>query len=331
MSNKTDLLQKFIENRISDSEMELLFRLINSPKGEAELLQSLDEAYESHEQDISGLPSDVFPKIKRKIEASHKKKIRIRNFLAIAASVSILIGTSIAFYFSRSDNSKGILPSVTEVVAERGQLSRIVLPDSSVLWLNSGSKIYYDTDFGKSHRDIKLQGQAYMDVVKNPKIPFKVRCNHLVVQVLGTRFDVEAYPGQSNVRVALESGKVELSNIQYPNFRHTMNPGELAEYNMIDNQLKSEKVNIELYTAWRSGKLVFRDEPLASVFHKLERRYNVEIEFDTSAIGQSLFTATFTDESVTEVFSLMEKTIQLKSRILRNPNGMVSKIEMERK
>ncbi len=98
MSNKTDLLQKFIENRISDSEMELLFLLINSPKGEVELLQSLDEAYESHEQDISVLPSDVFPKIRRKIEATHKKKIRIRNFIAIAASVSILIGTSIAFY-----------------------------------------------------------------------------------------------------------------------------------------------------------------------------------------------------------------------------------------
>jgi ferric-dicitrate binding protein FerR (iron transport regulator) len=96
-----------------------------------------------------------------------------------------------------------------------------------------------------------------------------VLCNQLVIQVLGTRFDVEAYPGQSNVKVALESGKVELSNIQHPNFRHTMNPGELADYNMVDNQLKSEKINVALYSAWRSGKLVFRDEPLADVFHKL--------------------------------------------------------------
>ena len=115
--------------------------------------------------------------------------------------------------------------------ADYGQISKVVLPDSSVIWINSGSTIKYNNQFSSSNRDIELVGEAYFKVSKNKKLPLIVRSSELQVEVLGTEFCVTAYPEESSVQVVLEKGKIVLTSSKHSYFNQDMNPGEMALFN----------------------------------------------------------------------------------------------------
>jgi len=144
--------------------------------------------------------------------ANNTRRIRLNNLLKYAAIFILGVAiTSLSVYFTES---KGWLRSdqefVQTVVADKGQISKVILPDSSVVWINSGSKITYNSKFAENNRKIGLVGQAFFQAAHNKKIPFVVDVNGFLVKVLGTKFDVNAYSGEKNIRVVLESGRVEL-------------------------------------------------------------------------------------------------------------------------
>ena len=104
------------------------------------------------------------------------------------------------------------------------------MPDSSIVWLNSGTTLTYRDNFSEHRREVILNGEAFFKVAHNDKLPFDVCCNDVVISVLGTEFDVNAYPESGKVSVALESGKVVLSHNRIESFNYTLKPGELATY-----------------------------------------------------------------------------------------------------
>ncbi len=246
----------------------------------------------------------------------------VYGLLKYAAVFILAISISSLFFYVQSPNhlDRQSIVQYTTVIADNGQISRIVLPDSSVVWLNSGTKITYNNNFAVNNREINLTGQAFFKVTKNEKIPLKVFCNNLEVKVLGTRFDVSAYPEDKDILVVLESGKVEVLNTKINSFRYELNPGEMARYDALSGNVSLKKVNPEEFISWKEGILIFRDDPMDEVLAKLERRYDIDIKVNQPDIYKSVFTATIKNETLEEIFKSIGYSCSLRYKIIKGGN-----------
>lgn len=239
----------------------------------------------------------------------------------IAASIFILVGIIGILYFLSVDSSKinERADLYTSVFTENGQRSKVVLPDSSVVWLNSGTTLSYPGNFSGQNRKVTLTGQAYFQVIRNENNPFLVQANGLIVRVMGTKFDVNAYPEEDEIAVVLESGKVELALREFKSFSYTMKPGERVALDLTDNSaMKVSRVDAPVYSSWKDGKLIFRNSPMGDVVEKLGRWYNVNIEITDPWIYNSLFSGTIKNESYEEIFRLIGIACHVNCTIVHN-------------
>lgn len=275
--------------------------------------------------------NEMYSRFKKQLpSASNNRRMRLSNLFKYAAIfiLGVMI-TSLSIYFTER---KGWMGSDKEfiqtVVADKGQISKVILPDSSVVWINSGSKITYNSKFARNNRKIELVGQAFFHAAHNEKIPFVVDVNGFLVKVLGTKFDVNAYSGEKNIRVVLESGRVELCQSSNHDFKYTLSPGEMATFNLEDKKLTIDKVKPELFSSWKEGVLIFRDKPMTEVLDELQRRYNIDIEVKDHDIYKSVFTARLSDEPLDKVLKSMEFSCSLKATIIRDPQKTDSALKV---
>ena len=176
------------------------------------------------------------------------------------------------------------------------------LPDGSKVWLNAGSTITFPESFNPKQRSVKLSGQAYFDVKKD-KIPFNVETNKFTVKVLGTSFDVLAYPGEEAL-VTLERGKVSLETTQ--GNEAVLTPGHQAVIEEKNGQIEQRSVNAAQFVAWKNNRLIFVDEPLGKVAIRLKRWFNVDISIEGETIKKIPVNGTIEYESISEVMQLLE-------------------------
>ena len=275
--------------------------------------------------------NEMYSRFKKQLpSASNNRRMRLGNLFKYAAIFILgVIITSLSVYLTER---KGWMGSDKEfiqtVVADKGQISKVILPDSSVVWINSGSKITYNSKFARNNRKIDLVGQAFFHAAHNEKIPFVVDVNGFLVKVLGTKFDVNAYSGEKNIRVVLESGRVELYQLSNHDFKYTLSPGEMATFNLEDKKLTIDKVKPELFSSWKEGVLIFRDKPMTEVLDELQRRYNIDIEVKDHDIYKSVFTARLSDEPLDKVLKSMEFSCSLKATIIRDPQKTDSALKV---
>lgn len=198
------------------------------------------------------------------------------------------------------------------IISQGGQVSRVVLPDSSEVWLNSGTTIAYNNKFSVKNRAISLTGEAYFDVSKDDELPFVVDCNGLKVRALGTKFSAMAYPGGDMVEVVLEEGLVALNAPDDNIYDHRLSPGELARYEKGKNRISVRKVNTKQYTVWRNGIISIFDQPLDKVVERLEKRYDQKFEVDEE-VRDLRYTFTIKGESLDKIIRLMERITPVKA------------------
>src|SRR5690554_1237281 len=154
-----------------------------------------------------------------------QKSRRLYQITRMAAIFFLLISLGSAAYFILNGEDS-VTEVFTSVVTENGQISKVELPDGSLVWLNSGSKISYSNLFATENRNIQLIGEAYFDVATNVALPLVVNCRNLEIKALGTNFNVNGY-SEHSVEVVLEEGIVELSNVFSEKPFHQLSPGEL--------------------------------------------------------------------------------------------------------
>jgi len=249
------------------------------------------------------------------------RRLTFSAYLKYAAVFLFAIGISTLFFFLQHDYPNDLqAKTYTTVEAGNGQLSKILLPDSSVVWLNSGTKLRYNNGFAIDNREITLTGQAFFQVTKNERIPLKVFSNDIEVNVLGTKFDFCAYPEDNNVTVFLESGKVEIQKSGSKALYVLSNPGEFAQYNKPTGNLYQHHADPEKFTSWKNGVLIFRDDPMSEVIPRLQRRYDIEIEVATPAVYNAVFTATIKNETLEEIFKSISFACSVRYEIIRGSN-----------
>jgi len=181
-----------------------------------------------------------------------------------------------------------------------GQKSKIFLPDGSVVYLNASSKITYLENFEPFHRTIQLSGEAFFEVVKDSLRPFTVITSSVETTALGTKFNVSAFPQQSNIIVSLLDGKVEVKS-ETAGQRLILEERQAASFNLNSNQLNQSDFHFEQSILWKDGILYFNKTDLDAVLAQLERWYGVEFTVNGVPTDPQAISGRFENESLANV------------------------------
>jgi len=182
--------------------------------------------------------------------------------------------------------------STNRLSIPRGGEYQLVLPDGSRVWLNSETELSYTVPFKDNERRVELKGEAYFEVAHDKSKPFIVAAPSQTIRVLGTRFNVSAYAEDRRIVTTLVEGKVqvELDSGLKSTSKIVLKPNEQLVLNTETAEVEVKEVDTRVYTAWKDGRFVFRNEPLESLLKKISRWYDVDIDIDSSALESIHFT-----------------------------------------
>ena len=210
------------------------------------------------------------------IHFSEKKVLFRKTFSRVAAIFILLISlTGIWFYIHNQSN----VPMVS-VQASYGETKQIILPDKSVVWLNAGSLLRYPAEFNQNLRAVSLEGEAFFSVTKDKSKPFVVKTDKLSVKVLGTEFNLKAYPDDNQTVATLKEGKIEVQTEDQQ--LQQLVPNEQLTYDNQTSIFKIKKIIPTDIPDWENGKLFFTESSLDEILLTLKRHFNVSFELDKS-------------------------------------------------
>ncbi len=265
-------------------------------------------------------------------------KTRLIRYRFFAAAIAIAIVVTIGLLASKSSIPKD---SFKQIIAGKGVRKLLTLPDGTKVWLNADSRLSYDPSMTEANqRLVTLTGEAFFDVAHDKLHPFIINANKVTVKVLGTAFNVKAYPGDAKCETTLIRGSVELTIndgskqkfILKPSEKIALIDGEDENYTKEnDHSPKGKTLLIEHITpvkledgeyipetSWTENRLVFENETLKEIALKLERWYNVKISIENPEATNYHFTGPFTNETIEQVLSAMQLIKPFKFKINNN-------------
>lgn len=185
-----------------------------------------------------------------------------------------------------------------------GKKYQVTLPDGTEVWLNSNSSLKYPVTFEAKERLVELSGEGYFQVAHQAKQPFKVKSKDQVVEVLGTHFNIEAYPEDKKTSTTLVQGSVQVAKT---NSLAKIKPGQTA-VNLPAQQLRIEPANISEALAWKDGLFSFSDDRIEDIMRKVGRRYNVEVEFQGDVKDKRFWGVFPQDKGLENLLKNLEQT-----------------------
>ncbi len=236
-----------------------------------------------------------------------------RQWLRVAAMWAlpmVMVGSAFWFYVQASKRAK----QYSEVVFEHkftayGERSKIVLPDSSTVWLNGGSSLTYPSKFLSAERNVCLTGEAFFDVKKDKCRPFTVDVNKMKLKVLGTTFNVFSYPDNPQVMMTLETGKLQV-NVNNKREPYVLQPNEQLVMDTKTGEVEVRTVNAADFSVWRVPALYFDETKLAYALQQIERTYNVRIHVQNSRFNNQTIRAHFNnDETIEGIMAVIKMLI----------------------
>lgn len=315
--NKSILI-KYFKGEASPEEIGIILDWVNNSDANMKYFADMKFLW-----DISGEMShgDI------KSLCSERKKAGIKvPYMVAAAVVSVLLVTNLIYLSSwKNDKESGQFDPLTRtedmtVYTHKGVVSRIVLPDSSIVWMNADTRISYPAVFGEHDRRVCVSGEAYFEVRKDPSRPMTVVANKgIQVEVLGTTFLVRSYAEDGESEVVLFDGSVDyIYDCDGDGERRTihMHPGQsvlLTDGNPDPTVSASE--DKDMCIAWMNGNIVFDNTPMKDVLNVLERWYGVEFVVKDDRIFKYTLTSTFYSEPLISVISLMELCLPVRFNI----------------
>lgn len=235
------------------------------------------------------------------INAKAKRTNQLTQIGRYAAILLLGILIPVGYYFLLKSTDRS--ETFTTITCPVGDKSTIVLPDSSTVILNSGSKLTFNTDFKNGARQLFLDGEAYFSVQKDPQNPFRVTTATIEVEVLGTEFNLMAYANEAINSTTLVNGSLRVTS---ENKSYQIEPNQKFVFDKVDKQTNLYNLSdLSPETAWTEGRLVFRNQSLQELELKLERWFDVEIEFADEQVKSRRFTGTLTRESILEVLAYL--------------------------
>jgi transmembrane sensor len=235
------------------------------------------------------------------MEPTKHKSITFTRILQIAASVILISILGLAgFKMSQVKTEK----------APVAELSAFRMPDGSIISMNAGSGISYRKDFGRTNRNISLKGEAYFEVSRNPELPFVISAGEASIRVTGTKFNVKAYKGQSEIKVSVTEGTVTLYETKNPSRGTMLHAGETGIFDRTKKEVKMQPVMDMNDISWKTGIMDFNHSSLAEVADIIENTYHCRVIVDPS-VQRCLITVLFEHENLDAVLTVLKTTLDL--------------------
>lgn len=331
------LFISYLEKDISKQDEEYLVRWTNNNPGSLKELNELRTLWNL--AGISGKIDNKLAEKEWKLflqRVEKRKSIQLKPannlmyWLPRMAAIFLLgavISAAITYTIFNTRNSELIYQ---EINTPAGAKSIITLPDGSSVWLNAGSSIRYSNQFGKKQREIFLTGEAFFDVAKNKRKPFVVQASDLSIKAYGTTFNVKSYPDENTVETTLIEGSIGIKRnslkgkntdevILQPNQRvvyyKPSKQNKIAEQpaeeiaQSVPDKRETQKLTYMIskgidplpFTSWKDGTLFIDSETLNNLAIKLERKYDVKIQFENETLKALKFTGSLENETVEQV------------------------------
>ncbi len=246
---------------------------------------------------------------------------RIRFFISVTKYAAILLIT-----FLLGNIFHSIWPvdyeaeQMTVVSVPLGQMSEVILYDGTHVWLNSGTTLQYSNKFGKTNRDISLDGEAFFKVTHHES-PFRVKLKNSEVEVLGTSFNAISYQNENVSYVTLVEGSVMINSLVGEKIT-TIKPSEQITIPENLRDVKVNTVHADFYYSWTNGKIVFDEEYLKDVVALLERWYNVEIKLEGNGTADLRFSGTIIkSKPFSQIVKAFELLLPVSAKYHYNPQN----------
>ncbi|HVU55221.1 MAG TPA: FecR family protein [Puia sp.] len=281
---------------------------------------------------LSVTADDTYP-----MPEQHRKSRRTILLAAAAIIAAIIITGLYTRHPSEPARIAAATPAETptlagnEIFTGNGSRTHLTLPDGTVVWLNAGSRINYEKNFGATDRSVSLTGEAFFDVAPNAGKPFVIHTARIDIRVLGTSFNVKSYPSDKTTETTLIHGSIEVSIHNRPSDKIVLKPNEKLVVNNEDSANLDKEIRrharIEnnslvviskptyeqrsgaiIETSWVDNKLIFQDEEFKSLARSMERWYGVTIRFNTPEKEDLRFTGIFEKETILQALDALKLT-----------------------
>jgi ferric-dicitrate binding protein FerR (iron transport regulator) len=238
-------------------------------------------------------------KLSKRLELTKKnKETKTLNFLnnnwwkSVAAACLLLISFGSFYYFFFQKNNIETI-TLSEIIVPKGEIKKVMLPDGTLVFINSDSKLSYDNLFSQKTREVYLEGEAFFDVKHNPEKPFIVKTVENRIRVLGTAFNIYAYPNEDIYRASLERGKILISH-KDENKEYELKVNQSYLLLRGSNQSKIfETKSIETYSSWKNGNIDFKNQSFTNILRVLERTHNIVFILQNHNLGNCKYTGNF--------------------------------------
>ena len=285
-----ELLVRYMQGKCDAAETELVKYFLLQPEWQQAMDELLEEDFQQFETWIPDINQSI--EWNRRFHEKHvnraSRSLKGMHWVGYAAACLILISAGFYFIsFSGQSAKNNAITAMLERVNARGQRSKIILSDGSVVYLGAESSIKFPGKFGAYSREISLNGEAFFEITKNPSKPFIIHTRDVQTKVLGTSFKINAFNG-SRLTVSVATGKVsidrKISDKGPLKSLALLIPGQKVDYDPATLTAKVGETDIEAVKNWKDGIMSFVATPLKDIAVELERSYNVNIDFKDDMI-----------------------------------------------
>lgn len=308
-----DIILKYLQGNASEEEKRVLLDWLKASEANKRAYSEIRDQW----LDLGSSPvadpeyvKQAFARFTAEIDKHDRKQqqMRLSYFIKVAASVAILLVCSLGSYFagqkqfSHSSSAEQLV--INRVIMGKESKGSVTLPDGTIAWLNANSKLVYPEHFQPGKRQVQLEGEGYFEVVRDEKAPFLVETDGMVVNVLGTHFNVKNYENKETVETTLLSGKVE---VFLPGLDKSivLKPNQRISCDKQSGAYKLAEVDAADYIIWIGDKLVCTNERLSVVLHKMKHWYNLDIECKNGVPLNQRLSLTIRKESPEEILKLL--------------------------
>ncbi|WP_432712066.1 FecR family protein [Pedobacter sp.] len=208
-------------------------------------------------------------------------------------------------YLTSATTQADAPPAYHRVETPKGGQYQVILPDGTHVWLNAASSLRYPPVFKGSARTVQVTGEAYFEVTKDPKKPFRVESDNQIIEVLGTQFNINAYKDEPRVTTTLLEGSVKILNLKN-NATVLLNPGEQSA--LSSKGLRVTHVDPEQFVAWKNDKFIFTNANIESIMRQVSRWYNVTVEYRGDMSEEKFGGRTSRFSNLAELLEIIELT-----------------------
>jgi transmembrane sensor len=247
------------------------------------VLDNLTHQPETHIQ--NSIPQ---PSLKR------SRRLSAAGYLAPALAIIIIALVLSTTHVTRTDQKSLPVAALTRKTTNRSESKFILLEDSTQVWLNAATSLEFPDRFDEKKREVFLTGEAYFDVKHADKVPFVIHIGDISVTVLGTAFNIKAYPGQKNITVAVSRGKVKVT--RKDGWEVTLVKDQQVKLNENSQETTGKNITGETIAGWQHGRISYDGEPLKDIISDMERVYNVSINIENQSISDQEISTSFKKE-----------------------------------